>query len=290
MRAIRRARADGLRPPRYPICHGCGRPGKNVRPGRRKCSECATADRLVTANSRTLVPCASGCGEMVKRRTARQMCRPCRERLRTRGRCVCGAEKMAKADVCRACASVKRKAAVAKVPCPRCGQAFWPWANGKHPRTFCNVECAKPPRPSVCPVEFSRCLHCDGAFRVKFAGHACCSKSCRVRYQSKRRKLRLKGLTPSVITVAHIYDRDGGICGLCGQPVDRSLAYPHPMSGTVDHVVPLSRGGAQSLDNTQLAHARCNISKGNREAPHPPRFLASFDTMRVRSEIGRAHV
>ncbi len=53
------------------------------------------------------------------------------------------------------------------------------------------------------------------------------------------------------------------ICGICGQPVDMSLKYPDPMSKTVDHIIPVSKGGHPSeLSNLQLAHRCCNRQKG----------------------------
>ena len=54
------------------------------------------------------------------------------------------------------------------------------------------------------------------------------------------------------------------ICGICGQPVDMTLKYPDPGSPTVDHIIPISRGGHPSaLENLQLAHFRCNRLKFN---------------------------
>lgn len=55
-----------------------------------------------------------------------------------------------------------------------------------------------------------------------------------------------------------VFERDGGVCGICGGSVSR-LERWH-----VDHVMPLSRGGQHAYDNVQLAHAHCNISKGAR--------------------------
>lgn len=54
------------------------------------------------------------------------------------------------------------------------------------------------------------------------------------------------------------------VCGICGQPVDKSLKYPNPMSPTVDHIIPCSRGGSDDLDNLQLAHRKCNRLKSDK--------------------------
>lgn len=55
------------------------------------------------------------------------------------------------------------------------------------------------------------------------------------------------------------------ICGICGRPVDFELKYPDPMSATVDHIIPIDRGGHPSaLENLQLAHLACNREKSNK--------------------------
>lgn len=55
------------------------------------------------------------------------------------------------------------------------------------------------------------------------------------------------------------------ICGICGQPVDIKIPYPHPMSPTVDHIIPISKGGHPSaLENLQLAHRWCNRQKSDK--------------------------
>lgn len=52
------------------------------------------------------------------------------------------------------------------------------------------------------------------------------------------------------------------ICGICGRPVDKTIPYPHPLSASVDHIIPINRGGHPfSIDNLQLAHLSCNIAK-----------------------------
>lgn len=55
------------------------------------------------------------------------------------------------------------------------------------------------------------------------------------------------------------------VCGICGQPVDKSLKWPHPLSACVDHIIPLDKGGHPfALDNLQLAHMTCNRDKSDK--------------------------
>lgn len=54
-------------------------------------------------------------------------------------------------------------------------------------------------------------------------------------------------------------------CAICGQPIDKTLRFPHPMSPEVDEIIPVSRGG-DPLDwkNVQLTHRCCNQMKSNK--------------------------
>lgn len=79
---------------------------------------------------------------------------------------------------------------------------------------------------------------------------------------TKRRAL-LADVPSEPYTVNEIVGRDGEDCGLCGQKIDRSIRWPDPMSLSVDHIVPLSRGGSDLFDNVQVAHLFCNLSKSN---------------------------
>lgn len=53
-------------------------------------------------------------------------------------------------------------------------------------------------------------------------------------------------------------------CALCHEPVDASMRYPSKFLATLDHIVPIMRGGTHIRVNVQLAHSHCNIAKGDR--------------------------
>lgn len=74
------------------------------------------------------------------------------------------------------------------------------------------------------------------------------------------------------VNLAALWDIQGGTCGLCDGAIDRALSWPDPMSPSVDHIVPLSKGGAHAQSNLQYAHLVCNVSKGARltEAEQTP--------------------
>lgn len=61
-------------------------------------------------------------------------------------------------------------------------------------------------------------------------------------------------------TRAAVWAKSDGLCGICAGPLSDSEVWH------IDHIAPISRGGDDTLANVQAAHARCNLSKGNRIA------------------------
>ncbi|MEW2415301.1 HNH endonuclease signature motif containing protein [Streptomyces sp. NPDC046866] len=64
--------------------------------------------------------------------------------------------------------------------------------------------------------------------------------------------------------LAEIAERDNWSCSLCALPVDPTVAWPASQSPSLDHRVPISKGGAHDPSNVFLAHLSCNSSKGDR--------------------------
>ena len=54
-------------------------------------------------------------------------------------------------------------------------------------------------------------------------------------------------------------------CAICGRAVDFDKKFPDPWSATLDHIIPISKGGdPASLENLQLAHLQCNRIKASK--------------------------
>jgi 5-methylcytosine-specific restriction endonuclease McrA len=73
----------------------------------------------------------------------------------------------------------------------------------------------------------------------------------------RRRKARLRRAETEPYSREEIAERDGWRCHLCRRPVSRK-------TWTIDHLVPVSRGGADTKANVRLAHHRCNSRRGAR--------------------------
>ena len=55
------------------------------------------------------------------------------------------------------------------------------------------------------------------------------------------------------------------VCGICGRSVDFDKVFPDPWYPTLDHIIPVQKGGdPASIENLQLAHLQCNRIKSTK--------------------------
>ena len=64
-----------------------------------------------------------------------------------------------------------------------------------------------------------------------------------------------------------ITERFEGICQACGKEGLSPLSTDDDFLASIDHVIPLSRGGTNDDDNIQLLCLPCNLKKGNMTMP-----------------------
>lgn len=69
------------------------------------------------------------------------------------------------------------------------------------------------------------------------------------------------------ITLEKLVNRDGLTCALCGGICDwndKRYGDCGPLYPSIDHITPISKGGAHAWDNVQVAHFDCNSAKRDR--------------------------
>jgi 5-methylcytosine-specific restriction endonuclease McrA len=146
-----------------------------------------------------------------------------------------------------------------------CGRAFLA-CGGSHPWERCS-ECR-----AKAAIE-SRTVHCEdcGASFLRNKSQRCVCTTCQARRtaesnrETKKRakykdRSRLRCATVERFRSQDVFDRDRWICRLCRRAVRAALNEPD--EATVDHIVPLSRGGVHSMANCQTACRDCNTRKG----------------------------
>lgn len=120
-----------------------------------------------------------------------------------------------------------------------------------------------------------------------------CSKECARKagnaQQEARRRAKVKdALIDKDITLKRLYERDHGTCYLCGEKCD--WEDKEERDGTiicgdrypsVEHVIPLSKGGEHSWENVRLAHRICNTRKRDRI----PSTTSSLTTSKSRTAV-----
>lgn len=106
--------------------------------------------------------------------------------------------------------------------------------------------------------------------RPKYCSKKCGQKVANQMGELRRRNLIQAAMVDKDITVEGLYRRDNGVCAICGKPCnieDYVVRDGTKICGdwypSIDHVIPLAKGGLHSWSNVQLAHRRCNWEKSD---------------------------
>lgn len=119
------------------------------------------------------------------------------------------------------------------------------------------------------------CAWCSEPFLTRRKSSSFCGERCMVLAERRvnrddyaRRnaaaRARRRGVRVERFDNIEVFERDGWICYLCGFPTDRSAAWPDLAMPSLDHVIPIAKGGEHSRANTKCAHLGCNLRKGVR--------------------------
>lgn len=118
------------------------------------------------------------------------------------------------------------------------------------------------------------CKECGVQFISQRNNTKYCSDECRKKHLNRTSDHRLDRADKknSDITLRKLYNRDNGICWICGEKCNYSDHTKDPNGNfivgrtypSIDHVYPLSKGGSHTWDNVRLAHWWCNTLKSDK--------------------------
>lgn len=185
---------------------------------------------------------------------------------------------------CDACSAIKEaqieyaKASVLYHDCPVCGKSFYGFSTCCSDK--CNDEMLANRRKDRFVSTEKTCKNCGKHFMTEFKKNKTfCSEHCRDEYVKSYRhfhkRIRKKKLADAIvddnITLEGVCRKFNGVCQICGHLVNYNdyttnydgyfiTGHDYP---SIDHIVPLSKGGKHSWDNVQLAHFMCNSMKSD---------------------------
>jgi 5-methylcytosine-specific restriction endonuclease McrA len=110
-----------------------------------------------------------------------------------------------------------------------------------------------------------------------------CSEQCATRTAEARRRMRVRSTERDRYARIEIFERDGWRCHLCGRLVDRTAFVPDLRAPTIDHLIPLAKGGSDTRANVATAHFQCNSIKGSRTDPRTYQLPMLGEHVTVRS-------
>jgi hypothetical protein len=152
--------------------------------------------------------------------------------------------------------------------CRGCDRLFTSWTKRSK---YCCHNCKPRPIYIPKPIKTIACASCGCQIQTRpgrGGTRTYCDLCAESAYHDTRkaakrlRKARRKNAFVARVPCSEIYKRDGWKCGICHRKVNPSLKVPHPFAKTIDHIIPLSKGGTHEPRNTQLAHFICNSKRG----------------------------
>jgi 5-methylcytosine-specific restriction endonuclease McrA len=171
--------------------------------------------------------------------------------------------------------------------CVNCGEAFTARNNRAK---YCNRQCQYQhhKKTGVIKTYSYLCAWCWQPFESQNNDVKFCSRTCVGAHQRQEaidnnyfniprhifpdkearrhyiRRKRLRENWVEYVDIEKLIERDKAICQLCFKLVPADVDYNHPLAATIDHIIPVSKGGEHSYANCQLAHRKCNTHKNAR--------------------------
>ena len=125
----------------------------------------------------------------------------------------------------------------------------------------------------------AECAVCGKAFTTYNPKQKTCCTACskKLQYARKDKRIPKEQIVDKDITLEALYRRDSGFCYICGRKCDWNDKDGLKVFGrypTIEHLVPVSRGGLHSWGNVRLACFDCNVKKSDEILPEVETYIA----------------
>ena len=122
------------------------------------------------------------------------------------------------------------------------------------------------------------CIWCGEVYQCEHLQSKYCSVACKNKARNKqgelykRNRIYKNGLVDKDISLVKLISKHKGVCYLCNEQVDTlDCCYDSDgnfitgnMYPSIEHVIPISKGGTHTWGNVNLAHRICNTLKGSK--------------------------
>jgi 5-methylcytosine-specific restriction endonuclease McrA len=120
----------------------------------------------------------------------------------------------------------------------------------------------------ISSISANSCKECGQLFVVAARRKVYCSSKCgdkeQNRVQKHRRAARKKGVRHENVSASKVFEAAGWKCSACRKETPKSERGKHNHnSPELDHIMPLSKGGSHTYDNTQCLCRQCNALKSD---------------------------
>lgn len=257
-------------------CEVCGSKIKS-KYGKKYCDECIERKGTSVKHCNVYYFECKGCGKLSttgNKRRANYCTHECyseNSEKEYRNTCnTCGKEYISGSPTSKYCSNKCRNntSNIYTGQCNGCGSSFV----SRYKKKYCSDSCY---HKQVVPYK-DNCIVCGNKFVVNYGAEKYCSNKCRKkqmalirkRYRhikgNHRKRARYFNVKYEKVDKTNVFERDNYKCTKCGVKCDISkVGTNHDEEPTLDHIIPMSKGGPHTYDNVQTLCRNCNTKKGN---------------------------
>ena len=152
--------------------------------------------------------------------------------------------------------------------CPICDKEFEDILSKKYCSKTCTAR-AGHHKGKYKKLMDKKCVVCGKEFKSIRDDAKTCSDECRnqldrISRNRRYKKLKEKGSFDESVVLINVFNKFSGKCQCCNKELNFKGSHLEDDYPSIDHIIPLSKGGTHTWDNVQLLCRRCNYMKSDK--------------------------